>query len=474
MEELRNQPPLESSAEDAWTPGVVHVVFKEPFDRETLESVLADPGKESDAFPVVRQVAREFGPLNFAPTFSIPPLTREENPPPGRERYYTLYFPRDRDVVRIAERLREDSSVERAAPAPQIAPPSSPLGEPYVQASPSDPDKQWYIPRCKIDQAWSLKQSGFFSGLGVVVADIDWGFLTSHPEFNMRIEYKYNSLDGTNYVDEGNQINHGTAVLGLLGAGANGQGMAGVAYGASLWAIQADDGADHDPSLGAFPFWVKALDHVRTTDSGGRPKIICLEAETKTHLNIESDIAVNKAIRDAIAAKIVVCVPAGNGGQDAGMNGEGLPFECTDSILVGATIFDAAPDLNIQAAFSNWGERVVVSAPGDRNYDLTCSSGADPYQSNFGQTSGSTPKVAGTVALMLEANPSLTHAEIRSILKATGSPIDGPQTKPIGTFLNACAAVQEAQLRASGPLLRLARRVLSFLFPTAKKFKTPN
>ena len=144
---------------------------------------------------------------------------------------------------------------------------------------------------------------------------------------------------------------------------------------------------------------------------------------------------------------MVVCVPAGNGDRNAGLNLAGNPIEETGSILVGATRFaeDAA---NRKAITSNWGPRVVVSAPGDPTNDITCSSEDDDDYRDFGGPSGATPKVAGAVALMLEANPQLTHAEIRDILNATGTPITDPETKPIGTFLNVHAAVCEALRRA--------------------------
>ena len=45
---------------------------------------------------------------------------------------------------------------------------------------------------------------------------------------------------------------------------------------------------------------------------------------------------------------------------------------------------------------------------------------------------------------MLSVNPTLTHHEIREILAATGSPIVEDPGKPIGSFLNAEAAVAEA------------------------------
>jgi subtilisin family serine protease len=120
------------------------------------------------------------------------------------------------------------------------------------------------------------------------------------------------------------------------------------------------------------------------------------------------------------------------------------PFQPTGSILVGATVFHETE--NQRAAFSNHGLEVVVSAPGDEIRDVTCGSTHDTaYRNEFGGTSGAGAKVAGTVALMLSVNRFLSHADVRDILRATGSPI--VTTEPCGVFLNAEAAVREAKNR---------------------------
>jgi serine protease AprX len=68
-----------------------------------------------------------------------------------------------------------------------------------------------------------------------------------------------------------------------------------------------------------------------------------------------------------------------------------------------------------------------------------------PFYSHMSGTSMATPHVAGVVALMLEANPNLTPAQVRSIIERTATNMTGrlPWEAGMG-HLNAYAAVAEA------------------------------
>jgi subtilisin family serine protease len=288
-----------------------------------------------------------------------------------------------------------------------------------------------------VNQAWPK-----VSGSNVVIADIDFGCLVTHQDLapNLDLTHAYNAFDGSTNVSAGGDIDHGTAVLGIAGAASNGVGMAGFAYGASLWQIQANAGTG--PALPGDAF-ANAIDWVTNANTGGKRLVINLEVQTAQFGNYEMVPAVNLAIRNAIAKGIVVCVAGGNGNKDAGIDDDGQPIPETGSILVGATQYD--PNTNVRAWFSNYGSRIVVSAPGDQDHDVTCSSSSnDAYRNGFGGTSGATPKVSGTVALMLEANSSLTHEQVKQILVSTGTPVPATDGKPIGVFLNAAAAIQAA------------------------------
>lgn len=368
-------------------------------------------------------------------------------------RFVRLHFPPEADIQAIVGELRQLPEVKRADEDTGIRPAALQL-DPMVGTSDQwrviDPVTndgfQWYIYRCNADQAWAAHN---VSGQNVVIADIDAGFFLGHQDLtNVDPDHVFNAVDGTNDVTAGNHTDHGTGVLGIAGAAMNGVGIAGFAFNASLWPIQTDAG--NNPPLSFNPV-AHAIDWVTGEDSGGKRVVINIVVQTgKKGGNIEQDGAVNLAIRNAIAKGLVVCVAAGDGDLDAGLqDDQATPITpATGSILVAATDYDdngnpRATGDNGEA--SNWGTAVTVCAPGDFDRDPTCSdSGPAMYTNTLGGTSGAAPKVAGTIALMLEANPRLTHDQVKEILVRTGSPLDPNTNRPIGAFLNTNAAVEAA------------------------------
>lgn len=371
----------------------------------------------------------------------------------GRYRFVTFTFPSSTEVVALANQLQNLSEIARATPAPRLAPPS-PLKEPLVGTSDqprfpagpsSDPETQWYIFRCNVHQAWTKTNAlgENLSGKGVVIADIDWGFNPYHKDLKRQIKVSKNTIENTDIVTHGNVLNHGTAVLGFAGAEVNGLGIAGIAHKADLWAIQA--GADFIINN---ELWISAIEFVCDESVDGR-KVIVLEAQTLSGGNVESSIPVNKAIVDAIRRGVVVCVPAGNGGRDAGIGDDGKPILPTGSILVGATRYEQNANMR---GLSNGGCRIVIYAPGDRMHDVTCDSvDTTAYTNFFGGTSGAVAKVAGVVALMLEINPALTHEQIRDILARSPITVVNDSSNRIGVLLDAEQAVCEASQLAGRP-----------------------
>src|SRR5262249_4731755 len=71
---------------------------------------------------------------------------------------------------------------------------------------------------------------------------------------------------------------------------------------------------------------------------------------------------------------------------------------------------------------SNYGERVDIYAAGNNLWSLAFPGNLSYTNYAMGGTSGATPLVAAAVALLREADPALTPAEIRQIIRTTGHP----------------------------------------------------
>jgi len=366
---------------------------------------------------------------------------------------YVLHFPEDSNVHEIARRLRDYPEVKHAAALPFTKFASAQLPQDDLlfpsRAASTDRDYQWYIEHCRIDKVWALG----YTGEGVVVADLDSGFEIHHPEFEGRLNLNraFNTATGNNELSEdGNNLGHGTKVLGQVGAAADGKGMAGIAHDAELWPIEV---SSEDPTLTVDPReWAKAIFQViKFIRADKRKVVVIIEGQTEKNGNITQIAMIRQAVLSAIAHGAVVCVPAGNGNRKVN------EADCDDfltpccggkvfkpaGIIVGATDINDAPYKDIVSPeATNFGDAVAVSAPGDPRRDLTCSADLESlFTSSFGATSGATAKVAGAVALMLQANPELKHADVEQIFRSTGTPI---MSAKLGNLLNCEEAVRMA------------------------------
>jgi serine protease AprX len=97
-----------------------------------------------------------------------------------------------------------------------------------------------------------------------------------------------------------------------------------------------------------------------------------------------------------------------------------------------------------------------------------------PYYTTASGTSFSAPQVAGTIALMLEANPKLTPSQIKDILQRTATPLPNYYAHEVGAgMLNAHAAVIEAafpQRRIGAWRSTLERGQVTFVNDPLQKF----
>jgi subtilisin family serine protease len=434
---------------------------------------MASERLEQSSNPALRDLAVMLAgrSATFEPSFGCRALGRGGTKD-RRARFWTLrvrlpLLLRWRFLEKTQARLAKIPGVKTVAPVPrgipaqpdptqQVTP--TPLDlDPYVgdpeydEPSRAPYGTQWYLHACHVLETWGSAWPPTDPATAPVIAVVDFGFRTGHPELQpvLKMDRAWNTCDETTNVDWGSEVKHGTGTAGLLGAAKDGNGMMGVAYGAEVWPIQGtceEPTSDTDSTGGQSSGdpWAKAVDWVTEADSGGRRKIVVLTVQTSDKRSYESNLALREAIARAAEENVVVVLAAGNGGYDVAWDIKGDFIPETEAIL-GATVHEPAAT---RWGDSNYGTRVVVSAPGDPAMDVTLSSDAALYCRQFGATSGATPKVAGVVAMMLTVNPALTPAQVKEILGHVGDPVASDADKPAGHFLNADLAVQEALAQA--------------------------
>jgi len=339
-------------------------------------------------------------------------------------KYLTVRLSKGTDLKAAIAEIQKFHSVESVEPDYYLSDPSLLV--------PNDPKvkNQWYLQRLKVPQAWKIT-----IGEGVFVADVESGFDTSHPDlvnqFDLDKSHDYDPE--TNDEDEvnDNKRSHGTPVMGLIAAeGNNGLFGVGIAYGATLIGSQmANSMKVHSTESLWTVNSAKAI--LGSVERGAN--VVLIEKQLPSLLSsIERSKVIYDAIKAAVDRGVPVVVPAGNFYKELK---EEAKLEDSGSIFVGATTTSDTP-----ASFSNFGERLDVSAPGQSIYSIQQNKGET---SSFGGTSSAAAITAGVVALVRAANPKLKPREIRALLKETGKKVSG---KKVGNLLQAGPAVVAAVL----------------------------
>jgi serine protease AprX len=306
-----------------------------------------------------------------------------------------------------------------------------------------------------------------FEGTGVTVAVLDTGLDSTHADLANRVvkNVKLADLQGANLLDFVEPFNveqlpdtdqlsgHGTFVGGIIAGGgaASGGKYAGYAPKARLVGLSAGDATLFNVLAG--------FDYLLTHPELGVRVVNC---SFSANIVYDENDPVNVATRILTERGVNVVFSAGNAGP--GMHTLN-PYAAAPWVISVGALDERGrlADYSSRGDFGSRNFRPTLSAPGTNvvslraaGTNLTGTTGlpADaqglsptelPYYTTASGTSFSAPQVAGTIALMLEADPTLAPAQVRDILQRTATPLPPYYQHEVGAgALNTHAAVLQA------------------------------
>jgi serine protease AprX len=306
------------------------------------------------------------------------------------------------------------------------------------------------------------------TGRGVTVAVLDTGLDGTHDDLAGRVVQNVKLADTQsagagftppaaieNVPNTDQAYGHGTFVAGVIaGSGArSGSKYNGVAPGARVVGLSAGDLT--------LSFVLSGFDYLLSHARQQNVRVVNCSFSANSVFDLNDPV--NVATKMLTDSGVSVVFSAGN-------TGDGLhtlnPYAVAPWVIsVGGT--DERGRLAKWSSRGDFGSslfRPTLVAPGVNVISLrssgvsltgtTGAAGADtqllnsselPYYTTASGTSFSAPQVAGSIALMLEANPSLAPAQIKDILQRTATPLPSYYQHEVGAgMLNAHAAVLEA------------------------------
>ena len=309
---------------------------------------------------------------------------------------------------------------------------------------PTDPDYSdnnsyggvlWGLKNVNVAPAWDYTRGS----RSVRVAVVDSGVRLTHEELDGQVltpeelaseipdGWSLDIANGDNTVED--LSGHGTMCAGAIGAAANGNTIIGVAPNVTMLPVKINN-------TGSFP-WTDGYAGITLAHLLGADVISCSWGHAGGFNPQEKTI-----IQQVTDGGSLVVAAAGNEDTTAAH----YPSDFEDVVCVGAN----DPD-DVRCDFSNYGSAVDIAAPGQW-MKRALHTGDSDYDDVGGGTSYACPMVAGAVALLASADPSLSFDEIRNILETTGDPVSGFQDGVLRMNIgNAMAETTAVQLSLPRP-----------------------
>lgn len=274
----------------------------------------------------------------------------------------------------------------------------------YFQANDKDIDAT---------EAWDISTGGTTMNGDIIVAGVvDNGYNLNHEDLidNLYIntgEIPGNGIDddGNGYIDDVNGWNaynssgnitsagHGTSVSGIIGAkGDNGIGVAGVNWDVKVMTIQGSSG-NEATVLEAYNYILDSRIAYNTSGGTEGSFVVATNASFGIDFGQPEDSPLWCAMYDTLGQNgILSCGATINGNFDVDDVGD-VPTACPSEYMIAVTNTNINDEKVTNAGFGL--TTIDLGAPGAGAYTVSQSG-----YGGFGGTSGATPHVTGTIALM--------------------------------------------------------------------------